>query len=348
MNDDNVYYWLDSFGGINGPELRSRLQELHRQNVISDNTEVCILGSNQWLPYKTISSAVISVSECNQQSDHEAKETGSIRHQFSTNQSNKENNQPKVSFLSKRKTVLVVLSVLALLGCFLFVRLLFFMWLNCDSILSLIARTPKEMKQSYNIDLDGSVFVVTKNGHNFKLGLVAVRVCESRRLSQDLIRDTHADIERHYPMEWSTSDEYMRSEHAAHVNILETMSPASKQVSWEKVLRHIKERSAALPPAVSVALTDADGKFNMSVPPTVCEPLPLIDAAGNYKMSARRVGKCSLVAFAERQVFDKTERYLWIIPLSAESKQTIMLSNHNMISDFDDLFAMIRLGFNWP
>jgi len=341
MNGEKEYYWIDSFGGINGPELRSRLQELHRQNIISDNTEVCIFGSTQWLPYKTISSTVNSSSECNQQFDHEAKGTSSIRPPFSSNQFNKENKNKQLnkSLLPKRKIGFVVLSVLALLGC------VSFMWFHCDSMISLIARTPKEMQRSYNIDIDGSVFIVTRNGNNFKLGLVAVRVCESHELGQALIRDTHADIDRHNLMNWSTSDEYMRSEHATHVGILQAMSEEGKQLAWEKFLRHIKERGAALPSAVSGALTDADGKFKISVPPTVRVPTAYVDAAGNSVMSVKRVGKCSLVAVAERQVFGVTEQYFWIIPLSSAARQTIMLSNHNMVSDFDDLFDMIQSTF---
>ena len=86
----------------------------------------------------------------------------------------------------------------------------------------------------------------------------------------------------------------------------------------------------------------------MSVPPTISIRLPLIDAHGNYKMSTERIGKCSLVAFAERQVFDATEQYFWVIPLSSEARQTIILSNHNMIGDFDTLLDVIQRGENWP
>jgi len=75
MNGDKEYYWIDSFGGINGPEIPSRLQELYRQNIISDNTEVCIYGSNQWLPYKTISGAANSDPEHKQPFHYEIKET---------------------------------------------------------------------------------------------------------------------------------------------------------------------------------------------------------------------------------------------------------------------------------
>lgn len=53
MNDKKKYYWLDEFGGVNGPDEWPRLQELRSQNMISDEAEICVVGDKNWLPYRT-------------------------------------------------------------------------------------------------------------------------------------------------------------------------------------------------------------------------------------------------------------------------------------------------------
>jgi len=54
VKDEKEYYWIDSLGGINSPVPYSRLQEYYQQGLISDETEICVVGDKRWSSYKTV------------------------------------------------------------------------------------------------------------------------------------------------------------------------------------------------------------------------------------------------------------------------------------------------------
>ncbi|HOF62488.1 MAG TPA: hypothetical protein PLM82_13000 [Candidatus Latescibacteria bacterium] len=336
MNDDNVYFWIDSLGGINGPETRSRLQDLYRQKIVSDDTKVSIRGSKEWFPYKTLFCVESTVPEFSQLTIQDGKGGSSvIREPCVGNQDDngacsRTSCPPK---FSKRNIGLITfVSIVFLIGVFWF------------------SRAIEGGKRSYDINIEGSVFIALKNGTNIKLGLVPVRVFDSHALHTCLILALHPIITPSYLIDmesWCESESDAYVEFTNQVDELQIMSQGARKLAWNKLLGRIAGRHYVLPQVVSGAITDADGKFKMSVPPSINIRLPLIDAEGNCKMSSRRVGKCSLVAIAERQVFDTTERYLWIIPLSSEPNQTLTLANHNMIEDIDELFDVIQRGEGW-
>jgi hypothetical protein len=72
-----------------------------------------------------------------------------------------------------------------------------------------------------------------------------------------------------------------------------------------------------IPEGAAKAVTDADGKFALKLP-----------GPGKYALAAR----------AERRVYDKTERYFWIVWVEAGGKgpDQIMLTNQNMLGEEAD------------
>ncbi|MFA7174107.1 MAG: hypothetical protein WC340_12000 [Kiritimatiellia bacterium] len=89
VDNEKEYYWLDEFGGVNGPDLWSSLQELRVQNVISDDTEICAVGDKIWTTYKNPFGSPKSSSEGNKNLDNELVEVSSVRQQASGQQTNK-------------------------------------------------------------------------------------------------------------------------------------------------------------------------------------------------------------------------------------------------------------------
>ena len=65
MNGEKGYYWIDSLGGINSPVTYSRLQELHQQGLIFDETEICAVGDKSWSSYGTVPKSPKMVSQVN-------------------------------------------------------------------------------------------------------------------------------------------------------------------------------------------------------------------------------------------------------------------------------------------
>lgn len=126
------------------------------------------------------------------------------------------------------------------------------------------------------IPLSGEIFIVTKGGANIKLGLVAVGLFSIDALEPNLAAKRKRDAELSF---YVSGDFYF----------------------------------ADLPPAVKVAKSNADGRFQMQVP-----------AEGRYALLAR----------AQRQVGDKAEKYFWALKLntSGRNRISIMLSNDNMTS----------------
>jgi hypothetical protein len=72
-----------------------------------------------------------------------------------------------------------------------------------------------------------------------------------------------------------------------------------------------------IPEGAAKAVTDADGKFALKLPGP---------------------GKYALAAHAERRVYDKTERYFWIVWVDAGGKgpDQVMLTNQNMLGQEAD------------
>jgi len=322
MDNAKEYYWFDNFGGVNGPDRWSRLQELRAQNIISDETELCVVGDKDWLPYKINLGLSEPASECSKNSPFETTETGAVRKPLTIHKTKKRNLQEKVSEPaklppappSKLKRNLVICSAVVLLvgiACIYLFR--------GDSII-LSMGIPGLFSRPIDLNVEGSVFIVTKNGNNIKLGLVPIKVCESHALYIPVTLRARCAIE---DFVFDLSKERINpllADYKSCVLKLEYLDDAEKERAWWRFLKMIKTDPFATPQGIKAVLTDADGKFK-------------------FHVVTRE--KCVLVATGKRTVFDQTEKYLWIVPLTLESQQTVILSNHNMVNNFDDLLSLI-------
>ena len=148
--------------------------------------------------------------------------------------------------------------------------------------------------------VSGDVFVVTKGGQNFKLGLVEVNVYNHDTLVglvKNTLKRTIIDAKESVPD--STLDVYNKM-------LILRSSLENEVVS---VSDHGYNIANNLKPIISTK-TDADGKFEILLP------------KGNY----------ALRAHSQRMVVDKTEEYDWIIifKVQEEMNNQIILSNDNM------------------
>jgi hypothetical protein len=98
-----------------------------------------------------------------------------------------------------------------------------------------------------------------------------------------------------------------------------TAAKAEAAAETLKVLELVNEAALfeGIPEGAAKAVTDADGKFALK-----------LSGPGKYALAAR----------AERRVYDKTERYFWIVWVDAggEGPDQVMLTNQNMLGQEAD------------
>lgn len=98
-----------------------------------------------------------------------------------------------------------------------------------------------------------------------------------------------------------------------------TAAKAEAEAETLKALELVNEAALfeGIPEGAAKAVTDADGKFALKLP-----------GPGKYVLAAR----------AERRVYDKTERYFWIVWVDAGGKgpDQVMLTNQNMLGQEAD------------
>jgi hypothetical protein len=212
--------------------------------------------------------------------------------------------------------------------------------------------SPREEK------VDGSIFIVTKGGENFKLGLVTVSVFDEQQITPYLAKPT-VDLEKHlaelkakvaklneekenliqkYNIADKKSDapfqKYLEAASGDEGNRLREVYMKAKSVtdSYGKLIAENKQKLDSevrqlqnwaneepqvyfknLPTPFAFSKTDADGKFSLVIP---------------------QKAQFILLAQAQRQVSDETERYYWLVRVhpDGKSEMQIMLSNDNLIS----------------
>lgn len=329
MDDNKKYYWLDEFGGVNGPGTWPWLQELWSQNIISNETEICVFGEKDWVPYKTTLSSSTPASDCNQHFHLETAGTSTIRK--TSPKKNKAKEEPimvktKRRSSSKLKISLVVSSAFALLLGITFIWILHVHSRNSRQLITEL------FKQEKAISIEGSVFIATVGGTNVKLGLVPILICESHNLYTILTMGARSGIDSSFNRgACMQQDNFIIEDYQNCVLKLANLNYTQKEKAWNEFIRGFNSGWIIMksgwiinpPQIINAVLTDADGKFNIQT---------------------KTREKCSLIAIGKRDVFGEKEKYLWIVPLTSEPKQAVMLSNHNLITDFDDFFSVISRG----
>lgn len=220
-----------------------------------------------------------------------------------------------------------------------------------------------------DVQLSGEVFIVTKGGQNFKLGLVTVGLIPLETLTPYLIAKkemTERELARLNPMIEAANAEAKRLEKIADSKRAALNSKADR-VDWTRLnnecddARNASQTAAEklsplygerhkflcgafyfgeLPAPIRTAKTNADGKFELQVP---------------------RSGSFALCASTSRQAggeeigghfFPNTEHYYWLVRFDNQgpAKQSIMLSNDNLTSSGspDSLLKTIGVSFTLP
>jgi hypothetical protein len=206
--------------------------------------------------------------------------------------------------------------------------------------------------------LEGQVFIVTRGGESIRLGLVPIslipeaelrdhirnRRVEIRRGSAEAQEKARAATQRTAEAEKAlraakAADARMEDDYAAgRVTTEEWFARGSSSSRAQVVLaeRQLEEMTClaevqrwqspdllfvGLPPGASRATTDADGEFQIAVP---------------------RGGRFALAAFAQREVFQATERYHWLLWIDQTTikRGRILLNNSNLVTSSDSLAVL--------
>ncbi len=166
-------------------------------------------------------------------------------------------------------------------------------------------------------EITGQVFIVTKEHESVDLGSVSISIYpldQVQSVIESVDADLKADRERTAGLESSTQRAYKAASQASDQRV---RSLAKDLLYLERTIRgrlnfllgsapYFRKLNELYRPAASTK-SDADGKFSISVP----------DA-----------GEFAIVAYAERQTFDKTEKYFWVVPVA----ERIDLSSDNQTS----------------
>lgn len=187
-------------------------------------------------------------------------------------------------------------------------------------------------------ELAGEVFIVTKGGQNFKLGLVEIRAIPESDI-KPFISQKLKDAEAQRPtLEEAVTEAERRYKQAKanaraaandylNADLEDRMSSLNTRFSREDGAREKLD-----------ALNDAEGKLAyLSAPEFFFDGLPQgvasarTNADGKFTLTVPRSGKYALAARAQREVFGSTEFYYWMVWVEADSATKVTLGNTNLM-----------------
>jgi hypothetical protein len=183
------------------------------------------------------------------------------------------------------------------------------------------ASVAKETPSGQNRALPGDVFIVTAGGMSYKLGLVTVSAITEGVVLEHLDRkkrQSEAEISKLQPEIDAVQTSYDR----LLKDYFDDVGSQAKKAAWEDAKSKLADLSSrrqhllspefvydGLGPSISIAKTDADGKFTIQIPSR---------------------GRIAIAARSSRQTGQTTEKYFWIVWADAQTKR-LMLSNDNMM-----------------
>jgi hypothetical protein len=151
-------------------------------------------------------------------------------------------------------------------------------------------------------ELAGDVFIVTKGGENYKLGLVPVDLIDEK-VAAPYVEAQKKTARQQLPKLIAATNDGFGCLNFSNRHTEEQCDQMFKLGSWAFYTDGL--------PRLQSTKTDADGRFNFTVP---------------------RKGKYALVARASRSVGGDTENYYWFVWVSVdgEAPKRVMLSNDNL------------------
>jgi hypothetical protein len=192
--------------------------------------------------------------------------------------------------------------------------------------------------------IDGAVFIVTKGGESYKLGLVELMFFNDAILRQKLEAlktDQTKELKR------------LQTEHHAATEKVEMLKQKydSAQKAWldstsnERLsaqydsARNEWTAAVVVEARASAAVSNSlSGRFffkSLPIPAATTKT----DADGRFKMILPKTGSYCIAAQASRSVGNKQESYFWVLPVEFDStgKATLSLNNDNTTSSGDKL-----------
>ncbi len=197
--------------------------------------------------------------------------------------------------------------------------------------------------------IDGAVFIVTKGGESYKLGLVELMFFNDAELRQKLeARKTDQTnelklLQPAHQVALANVEMLKKKYDAAEAAWFELTSndQLKAQLKVQYDAAH-KEWLAAVNVEGNTAAAVRDslsGRFFFKELPTPVASTKT-DADGHFKITLPKTGSYCIAAQASRSVGNKQESYFWVLPLEFDSttgKATISLNNDNTASSGNKL-----------
>jgi hypothetical protein len=202
---------------------------------------------------------------------------------------------------------------------------------------------------STKIPVEGSVFIVTKDSTNLKLGLVQVELLEEAQVSaaildsqsaiqaeHDAMTARHATIRKdaqerskdldalkNVYQDWRKYARLQDERWARELDELLAENARERQADVVSPLRTVENEVANWPVEEAKLVF---GKLSKS------DVVTKTDADGKFYLNAPRAGKYIVAARAERQVGSGNETYFWLFRLEVVAPKVIVhLSNDNLV-----------------
>jgi hypothetical protein len=191
--------------------------------------------------------------------------------------------------------------------------------------------------------LEGEVFIVTKGGQNYKLGLVPVALYSLDTLKpyiDDKTKEGSAELSRLKPLIDAAKAEMDRKDAAEHSAFKATVDDYSDPTrsALEVAYTRAVHQYAVAQGAYYALLGDRDKVLSADF--YFAElPQPIVttqtDSDGRFKIELPTKGRFVVAASAQRSVGESVEHYHWLLKVSLDgsSIKTVMLSNNNLSSE---------------
>ena len=183
--------------------------------------------------------------------------------------------------------------------------------------------------------LEGEVFIVTKGGQNYKLGLVPVALYSLNALKPNIdqkTKEVSAALSQLKPLSWDAAKVEIQRKGEATKGALNAYEADPQHASLEAAL----EQSLAAYCAYCYLVEHRDdcaGFYFVGLPQPIVATQT--DSDGRFKIELPMKGQFVLAAQAQRTIGESEEHYYWLLKVSLDgsSAKTIMLSNNNLSSE---------------
>lgn len=202
------------------------------------------------------------------------------------------------------------------------------------------AEAEAELEVEREVELEGQVFAVTKSRENIKMGLVSIHV-----VPHDQFEIIAAELVPKI-MVFREEGAQQKANQNAREELVKELMALEKPDLTVPVLKTLREEatSAIEKTGVQNRFTPSEGmEFSTELlfsqlPPAVVKT----DADGRFKISF--MSKVWVIAQAERSVGEKTETYLWIMPVERPKEGLIpqlLVSNDSEYRSVEKVFALL-------